>query len=53
MELKLYSISDKYINYLRKFDNKIYDNKEDIRIHTRKYIGVVLNIDNINYYIRK
>ena len=51
MELKLYSISDKYINYLRKFDNKIYDNKEDIRIHTRKYIGVVLNIDNINYYI--
>lgn len=28
MKLNLYSVSDKYIKYLRKFDDKIYDNKE-------------------------
>lgn len=51
MQLNLYSISDEYIEYLRKFDNKVYDNKEEIRIHTRKYLGVVLNINSFNYYI--
>ena len=31
MKLNLYSVSDKYIKYLRQFDDKIYDNKEDIK----------------------
>lgn len=51
MKLKIYSVSDEYVKYLRQFDNKIYDNKEDIRTHTRKYVGIVINIENINYYI--
>ena len=51
MNLKIYSVSDEYVNYLRKFDNKIYDNKENIRTHTRKYVGVVIKIENMNYYI--
>ena len=51
MKLKIYSVSDKYVNYLRQFDNKIYDNKADLRTHTRKYVGVVISIGNINYYI--
>lgn len=51
MKLNLYSISDEYIKYLRKFDNRIYDNKEDIRIHKRKYIGVVVTVNEFNYYI--
>lgn len=51
MKLKIYSVSDKYVNYLRQFENKIYDNKEDIRTHTRKYVGIVISIENINYYI--
>ena len=42
MKLKIYSVSDEYVNHLRQFDNKIYDNKEDIRTHTRKYVGVVI-----------
>ena len=29
--MKLYAITDEYINYLRKFDNRVYDNKEDKR----------------------
>ena len=32
MKLNLYSVRDKYINYLRQFDHKIYDNKEENRI---------------------
>ncbi len=51
MKLNLYSISDKYIEYLRKFDDKIYDNKEEIRTHERKYLGVVLTVNGFNYYI--
>lgn len=49
--MKLYSISDKYINYLRKFDKRVYDNKEEIRKATRKYLGIVLKINFLNYYI--
>ena len=51
MKLNLYSVSDKYIEYLRQFDNKIYDNKEEIRTHERKYVGVVLTVNEFNYYI--
>lgn len=51
MKLNLYSISDKYIKYLRQFDDKIYDNKEDMRIHERKYLGIVLTVNEFNYYI--
>ena len=51
MKLNLYSVSDKYINYLSKFDDRIYDNKEEKRIHKRKYIGIVLTLNEYNYYI--
>lgn len=51
MKLNLYSVSDKYIKYLRQFDNKIYDNKEELRTHERKYLGVVLTVNEFNYYI--
>lgn len=51
MKLNLYSVSDKYIKYLRQFDNRIYDNKEDTRTYERKYLGVVLTINELNYYI--
>ena len=49
--MKLYSITDNYINYLRKYENRVYDNKEDIRKVTRKYLGIVLKINDFNYYI--
>lgn len=51
MKLSLYSVSDKYIKYLKQFEDKIYDNKEDTRTHNRKYLGVVLTINDFNYYI--
>lgn len=49
--MKLYAVTDEYINYLRQFDNKVYDNKEDKRKVMRKYLGIVLKINEMNYYI--
>lgn len=51
MKLNLYSISDEYIQYMKKYDKRIYDNKEEKRVHTRKYLGVALTINNMNYFI--
>jgi len=39
--MKLYEITDEYISYLRKFDNRGYDNKEDKRKVMRKYLKVL------------
>ena len=49
--MKLYSISDEYINYLRKKFPRVYSNKEDKRVHTRKYLGAVIEIETYKYYI--
>ncbi len=49
--MKLYAVTDEYINYLRMFDNRVYDNKEDKRKVMRKYLGIVLKINQLNYYI--
>lgn len=51
MDLNLYCVSDRYIEYLRKFDYRIYDNKKKQRTHERKYVGVVITINDFNYYI--
>ncbi len=50
-EFKLYSVSDEYVEWLRKDFPNVYSNKANKRIHTRKYLGVVLHIDRYNYYI--
>lgn len=49
--MKLYSITDNYIKYLRKYEKKVYDNKENIRKVMRKYLGIVLKVNGFNYYI--
>ena len=50
-ELKIYSISDEYISYLRRYEPNVYSNKIDCRMHTRKYLGIVIDINGINYYV--
>ena len=44
--LKLYYIDDKYIEYLRKFDSKVFYNKKK----TRPYVGVVYTFNNHTYF---
>ena len=46
--MKFYNIKDEYINYLKKYDAKVVDNKKG----KRPYVGVVLEIDGIKYYTR-
>lgn len=49
--MQLYSVSDEYISYLRKKFPRVYSNKENRRVHTRKYLGAVIEIDAYKYYI--
>lgn len=49
-ELKIYSVSDRYIEYLEQSYSNIYSNKVANRTHTRKYLGVVLQINDYLYY---
>ncbi len=51
MKLNLYSVNDKYIKFLKQFDDKVYDNKEQNRNHEREFLGIVLTVNEFNYYI--
>lgn len=50
-DLKLYSVTDKYISFLREYCPNVYSNKMDTRVHTRKYLGVVIKLGEFKYYI--
>ena len=50
-EGKLYSISDEYVEWLRKDFPNVYSNKINSRTHTRKYLGAVFQIQKYKYYI--
>ena len=50
-EFKLYSVSDEYVKWLRKDFPNVYSNKINSRTHTRKYLGVVLQIGQYHYYV--
>ncbi len=50
-KLQLYCVSDKYVSYLQKSENRVYSNKKGQRRHMRKYVGVVLKLDQYYYYV--
>lgn len=52
-ELKIYSVSDQYIKYLRQDERLtiVFDNKEGVRSHTRKYLGVAFVKNDFHYFI--
>ena len=45
------NVRDEYINYLRTSYPNVYSNKQETRVHTRRYVGVVINVEDYNYYI--
>ena len=49
--MQLYNISDEYINYVRDKFPRVYSNKENARVHTRKYLGTVIEMGEHKYYI--
>ena len=50
-ELKLYEVSEEYISYISTVEKNVFSSKENDRNHTRKYLGIVYNINGYNYYI--
>lgn len=49
--MQLYNVSDEYINYLREKFPRVYSNKENSSVHTRKYLGTVIEMGAYKYYI--
>ena len=49
--MKLYSVTDGYIDYLKSEHVHVYSNKEISRHNTRKYLGVVVEIGTYKYYV--
>ena len=53
-DLKIYSVSDRYIDYLfsdPQLTKFIFDSKKNNRTHTRKYLGTVLEINGLSYFV--
>ena len=52
-KLKLYRIKIEYIKYLYKYDNRVQYNPKmkDIYTERRPYLGVVLKVNNLNYFV--
>ena len=43
--MRLYGITDEYIRFIGKNFPRVYSNKEDERIHIRKYLGTFIEIN--------
>ena len=51
MSIRIVEVRDEYVNYLKQFfSSTILDNKMDVRKHPRKYIGILIHINNYNYF---
>ncbi|MGN0181300.1 MAG: type III toxin-antitoxin system ToxN/AbiQ family toxin [Candidatus Ornithomonoglobus sp.] len=48
--LKLYTVDDDYIEYLKHFDKQVMFAKGDDYLTDRKYLGVVLEINGFKYF---
>lgn len=48
--LRFYEIDSGYIEYLSKYAPHLYRNSKDTQQNERKYIGIVLKVNNLNYF---
>ena len=48
--LKLYEINHTYINYLLPFAPHLFQNKKVHQQNERKYIGIILRVNEMNYF---
>lgn len=44
--MKLYNVTDAYVDYLRQFDSKVPDNKAE----KRPFVGIVFSINGYNFF---
>ena len=50
MAIKLYEIEAEYVDYLAKYAPHFFHNKKDEQRHSRKYIGVLLTVNDMDYF---
>lgn len=50
MSIKLYEVDSKYVDYFVPFASHLFHNKKAGQHNERKYIGVVLNVNNMKYF---
>ena len=48
--IKLYTVSDKYIDYLSIYAPHLFHKKKNNQIHKRVYIGVILKVHGMDYF---
>lgn len=49
-KLKIYEIENAYIDYLVPFAPHLFHNKKENQKNERKYIGVILTVNNMDYF---
>lgn len=50
MHIKLYQIENKYIDYLSPYAQHLFHNKKAEQQNERKYIGIVLQVNGLDYF---
>ena len=50
MSIKLYEVDHEYIDYLAPFAPHLFHNKKQEQQNERKYIGVILVVDDMKYF---
>ena len=50
MAIELYEVNPKYIDYLIPFAQLLFHNKKKDQVNERKYIGIILTVNNMNYF---
>lgn len=48
-KLKWYIVDKEYVNYLKKYDNKVENITYNARL--KPYIGIIISINKFNYYV--
>ncbi len=48
--LCLYEVDEEYISFLSEKDPRLFHNKKKNETHGRKYIGIVLSVNNTDYF---
>ncbi|MDC7955640.1 type III toxin-antitoxin system ToxN/AbiQ family toxin [Fusobacterium simiae] len=48
-KIQLFEVDDGYIQYLQQFDNKVLNHYGTNYVKSRKYLGVLISINNCDY----
>ena len=48
-KIRLFTVDDSYIDYLRQYDTKVLKHSGEDYVTSRKYIGVLLEINDCKY----